>query len=395
MLDGLIFYCAAVHVSVLGEFFCGKTSGCLCSEGGPFMVPGKRFYFLDGLRGVASLLVVLFHFTQHTEFPFARVAYFCVDLFFAMSGFILAYTYAERIESGLSLRDFVVRRLVRLYPMFFIGMVIGSVFLFIESLSKKSTLSEVEVLYAFIYNIFYLPYLNIGSTYFFNGVIRGEIFPSNGPAWSLFFEISINFIFYYVVGSNIRKIFFIVVASFGLFAIFILLGEGGGGWGAHNLIIGAIRVCFGFFVGVLCYHIYLDNNKLSWLKQRVAGHPSLVAFAVTAVLIVCATYPFGLQRLVFLLLIALLPIIIFLSSIVSISSLNRVYSFFGDLSYPLYCIHFPVAHAFNVYINYYKIEINYNIVVIEVIVSIVFAYFLLIFYDSPVRKFVQTLLRNR
>jgi peptidoglycan/LPS O-acetylase OafA/YrhL len=82
---------------------------------------------LDGLRGVAAILVVLFHenywFSQTGLVP---KAYLAVDFFFCLSGFIIAYSYSEHLISGqLSFLKFSAIRLVRLYPLYLLGTVLG------------------------------------------------------------------------------------------------------------------------------------------------------------------------------------------------------------------------------------------------------------------------------
>ncbi|MGL4264969.1 MAG: acyltransferase family protein, partial [Afipia sp.] len=89
----------------------------------------QRLRALDGLRGVAILLVMGFHYFYHLEsyyykstlYPYGetfsnvlvfKYGYMGVELFFIISGFVIAMT----LESSRSVIDFVIRRFVRIWP---------------------------------------------------------------------------------------------------------------------------------------------------------------------------------------------------------------------------------------------------------------------------------------
>ena len=84
---------------------------------------------LDGLRGVASLVVVAFHlFEAHAASHADQIinhGYLAVDFFFVLSGFVIGYAYDDR-WGRMTYRDFFKRRLIRLHPMVVMGMLIGA-----------------------------------------------------------------------------------------------------------------------------------------------------------------------------------------------------------------------------------------------------------------------------
>ncbi|MGN1359501.1 MAG: acyltransferase family protein, partial [Kiritimatiellia bacterium] len=90
-----------------------------------------RFEVLDGLRGIAALLVVAFHLLEsysggdHTR-QILNHGYLAVDFFFVLSGFVIGYAYDDRWGQGLTLREFFKRRLVRLHPMVVFGTLLGA-----------------------------------------------------------------------------------------------------------------------------------------------------------------------------------------------------------------------------------------------------------------------------
>src|SRR6478752_2180368 len=85
------------------------------------IAPGKNHYvILDGLRGVASLMVVVFHLFEafsggDPQKQIINHGYMAVDFFFLLSGFVIAYAYDDR-WAGMGQWDFYKRRLVRLQP---------------------------------------------------------------------------------------------------------------------------------------------------------------------------------------------------------------------------------------------------------------------------------------
>ena len=88
-----------------------------------------RFEILDGLRGVAAMIVVIFHlFETYSPGPSEQIinhGYLAVDFFFVLSGFVIGYAYDDR-WGAMSTWDFFKRRLIRLQPMVILGTLIGA-----------------------------------------------------------------------------------------------------------------------------------------------------------------------------------------------------------------------------------------------------------------------------
>ena len=137
---------------------------------------------LDGMRGVAAFAVMMMHFTNNLPTPLFKTAYLAVDLFFILSGFVIAHSYNEALLSGsMKFLEFFKRRLIRLYPMFFIGLVIGAASLHWAKQWGETHYSLQNIVFASLCNIFFIPY--------FNNIDGGHIFPLDDPAWSLFFGV--------------------------------------------------------------------------------------------------------------------------------------------------------------------------------------------------------------
>ncbi len=134
----------------------------------------RTFHTLDALRGIAALAVVCFH-RREGRFP---SAYLAVDLFYVMSGFVLAYAYDSRFAAGLSWRRFMAQRLIRLWPLYALGVIITLVSAVLAGDQKAWAQAPLQFLF--------LPAQP--------GPDHAPLYPLNLPAWSLMFELAINFV---------------------------------------------------------------------------------------------------------------------------------------------------------------------------------------------------------
>ena len=101
----------------------------------PTYLPSKsRYEILDGLRGVAALIVLAYHHFDlynmgNPVHAIINHGYLAVDFFFILSGFVIGYAYDDRWNK-MSLKDFFKRRLVRLHPMIVFATLVGMVFFY-------------------------------------------------------------------------------------------------------------------------------------------------------------------------------------------------------------------------------------------------------------------------
>jgi peptidoglycan/LPS O-acetylase OafA/YrhL len=87
---------------------------------------GQQYDSLDGVRGLAALIVVLWHMPSPMQTLGPRSGYLAVDLFFCLSGFVLTHAYQGKIKAGMSYLEFFKIRIVRLYPIFIFGIGLGA-----------------------------------------------------------------------------------------------------------------------------------------------------------------------------------------------------------------------------------------------------------------------------
>ena len=224
-----------------------------------------HYELLDGLRGVAALLVVFYHIFEGLSFAAGGTlitvinhGYLAVDFFFILSGFVIGYAYDDRLGKSMSLGNFFKRRLIRLHPMIVMGAVLGVVFYLLQgSVQWDGThISLSLVMLALLCAMFFIPAAP-GACYDIRG--NGEMFPLNGPSWSLFFEYIGNILYALFIHrlSNKMLALLTVLSGLGLawFALFDVVGYGmiGVGWtlDGANFLGGLLRMLFPFTLGML------------------------------------------------------------------------------------------------------------------------------------------------
>jgi len=296
-----------------------------------------RFVALDGLRGLAAISVLLMHFTIRTGFPTLRMGYFAVDLFFCLSGFVLAHTYSARLAAGMRARDFMLRRLIRLYPLYFVGLMLGFAALALKTAVGLSDYSGGDLFASLRDNLLFLPYFNAHLVTSFGYPVRGELFPSNPAAWSLFFELAVNLAFARFANLSPRALVGFVAISLIAYLAALMVLAAQPGWGAQNFWGGVPRVAFGFFAGVAAHEAWRASSGRGVLRGRRAFVTTL---AIAALIVALFLQPFALAYPCALLLA---PLIVFIAARIEIGGrIAALCAGLGWLSYPLYCLHGPI-----------------------------------------------------
>jgi len=363
----------------------------------PAFLESKRHYeILDGLRGVASILVVMFHvfetYSGDRFHQFINHGYLAVDFFFLLSGFVVAYAYDDR-WGKMTQWDFYKRRLVRLQPMVIMGSIVGAVFFYFQASPAFPLIAGTPVwqmLLVMLVGCTLIP-LPISMD------IRGwqEMHPLNGPAWSLFFEYIAN-ILYAVIVRRFSKIvlsIFVFLAACMLvnYLVFGPQGDLIGGWSLNGqqLYIGFTRLLYPFFAGVLLFRM----GKLVHIKG---------AFTVASLLIAAIFFVprlGGSQHLWMNGLYESVCVIVLFPLIVAIGAggqirrnfATKVCKFFGDISYPLYITHYPLIYLYTGWVVKNKVPMAQGLWMgaLLFVVSIAIAYACLKLYDEPVRNWLK------
>ena len=191
-----------------------------------------HYALLDGLRGVAALLVVWYHifegyaFAGGTMITTVNHGYLAVDFFFMLSGFVVSYAYDDRLGKSLTLKNFFKRRLIRLHPMVVMGAIVGLIAYCIQGCVQwdGTQVSVTNILISLLLGMLLIPVFP-GAAHDVRG--NGEMFPLNGPGWSLFFEYIGNILYALFIRrfSNKVLIFWTIFTGAGLGMFSALYGS--------------------------------------------------------------------------------------------------------------------------------------------------------------------------
>ena len=303
----------------------------------------QRLEMLDALRGIAAICVAVYHFTENTSFPLAHMATYFVDVFFVMSGFIIAMKYRGAIDAGMGFRDFLARRLIRLYPVFAVSICIGAVALALKCSLAMASYSPGDVVLATALNALFLPFHNDGRINLLSNYLTGLTFPLNPPAWSLFYEL-IACAAFYVYARSGRNVTPWIVAASGT-AMFVLILQGGGSGGPASILgVDAIaRVTFSFFAGVLVCEARRSGS--TWSVAAAGPRPFWPALAGILALAVLAFWQGEAERYILIFVLAFAPFVVWSATSARMpSALRSTSRALGLLSYPIYCLHCPLMN---------------------------------------------------
>jgi peptidoglycan/LPS O-acetylase OafA/YrhL len=347
----------------------------------------QHFEVLDGLRGTAAVMVVLFHYSEfmYPSFdvsPFGHT-YLAVDFFFLLSGFVIGYAYDNRWTS-MSVKEFLYTRLIRLHPLVLIAMLLGIISYIFDPFAQ----AEQQTSIGHLITTAALSMLLIPSKSLPNRHV--EIFSLNGPAWSLFMEYIAN-IAYAVVGRkmSIKQLkIFVALTGFLIVIVGVQTNRVEGGWGWPNLDIGFIRTAFSFFAGLLLFRLNI-RIKIPWAFTLL----SIVLIALF--LSPTVTYNGWYESAA---VIILFPLVVAAGAGSSISGFaKKICQFSGKISYPLYILHYPFIYVFGHWFLSKQPTINeaYKVVTVVTILLIGFSWLVLKFYDEPLRKWLLARLKNK
>ena len=402
-----------------------------------------HYRLLDGLRGVAALMVVWYHVFEGFGFAGAvngicdgsittfNHGYLAVDFFFMLSGFVISYAYDNRWHSnasggtassnasgGLSLAGFFRRRLIRLHPMVIIGTIIGAISFCIGGGTNWAgeTISWQNIALALVLGMLLIPSWP-GAGYDVRG--NGEMFPLNGPSWSLFFDYIGNILYALVIRKLSTKPLKLLTATLGLcyaaFAITNTSGYGsiGVGWTLDHINCpgGLIRMLFPFTLGMLIRRTLFDQPASGTVlaSKYAFALCSALLFATFSVPFLGASEHFSLNGIYETLCVAIIfPAITILAASSSTKNnsgssatcsatcsetcsktVGAIAKYLGDLSYPLYIVHYPVMYLFYKWLietKHYTLSSCWPAVILVLCTSIALATLCLKLYDQPLRK---------
>lgn len=345
----------------------------------------EHFEVLDGLRGSAAFLIVIFHlfnysFGFHGPFAIVKHAHLAVDFFFALSGFVVAYAYDDR-WTRMTIPQFFRIRLIRLHPLVLIGATLGLLFYLFDPFSKRMNSGPLSmVLLAYATSLLLLPSPPIGGRH-------NESQALNGPAWSLMQEYVGN-IAYALLLRRLRPLtlwIIFVLSGLGLVWTANVQGSLDGGWDYPHIWMAPLRLTVSFVLGLWLYRIH-DRVRM----------PKIGLLLLSIVLVVCFQMPKfskagaldwnGLYEVACVLFVFPLIILCGAHSDAGIGMI-RLCKFSGRLSYPLYITHIGFVYVLAGYAWTRHPSpaaiISWIFVVLPLVILV--AWLFLKFFDEPVR----------
>ena len=289
----------------------------------------RAYRTLDGLRGVAALIVVTRHSGDVLPTDLCPESFLAVDLFFLLSGFVVAHAYEARLQAGRSRLWFLRVRLTRLYPLYTLGLALGFVARVAQAWTGGGALDIAFLAQAAVVGVLLLPAvppLPMGSS------------TLDGPTWTLLPELVANLV-YAGLGRRLttRRLWMIVAAgAVSLIACERVYGTLDGGWSVQTFPLIGARLAFSFFLGVLMF-------RLKPARRAGAG----VAWSCVAVLAVAlALHPPDALRPVYELaaVLALFPALVAAAIRREPGRTGaRVFGSLGVASYAAYVLHQPLS----------------------------------------------------
>ena len=370
-----------------------------------------RYEILDGLRGVAAVLVVAYHLfeTYYGGRPQQPVnhGYLAVDFFFALSGFVIGYAYDDRWDK-MTVWSFFKRRLIRLHPMVIFGTLFGGLMFYFGSNQEFPLIGQTPWYMVLLVMFWCMTLIPLPSSM----DIRGwqETNPLNGPAWSLQWEYLANILYALVIRRFSKVVLSICVAVFAAFTIILcfnidvfgLLEARSwasytvvGGWSTtpEQLQVGLTRLLYPFFCGLLISRLGLMirvKGGFWWCSLLIVVLLCMPCFGVDTE--GARSWLNGLYEAVCILIFFPLIVSIGAGSSVKGGKSQAINKFLGDISYPIYITHYPLIYMQLGWVkNNPDAPLSMHIFVAVTIFILAFglAYAALKLYDLPIREWLK------
>lgn len=371
-------------------------------------VTRPHYEILDGLRGVAAILVVWFHLTEYMNpgsMPLFH-GYLAVDFFYVLSGFVIGYAYDGRWGKELTLGKFLKRRLIRLQPLVFLGGLIGIFLFYFSDCPMYAHVSQTQwwaLLLVGLASCFCIPLPESLNQRSYN-----EVTSTNAPMWSLFYEYIANLLYALVVRRMRTWMLALLVAFFAVLVLdaslalnlFGMLEEHdvalslnfGFVMSPEHCYVAMCRLLYPFFMGVLMSRLMKD-------KGAIFQHGFLIgAVLLSAVMLMprmCGweqSLPEGCFNA--LAVLVLFPLIVALGARSSLTGKrsSALCKWLGQLSFPLYITHYPFLYVFLAWWDRNRDIALPSFIMVQVfvfILTVTVAWLSYKLYDVPVRRWLQ------
>ena len=385
-----------------------------------YLASKPRYEILDGLRGVAALLVIGYHLFE-TYFHGApnqpiNHGYLAVDFFFALSGFVIGYAYDDRWDR-MTTWQFFKRRLIRLHPMIIAGTALAVLLFYFSDWSEMPLVNQMpfwQVLLVMVLGMLMIPVSPAMD-------VRGwqEFYPLNGPQWSLFWEYLANIAYALFIRRFSKTVLAVFVAFSAVLTVILCLNIDVFGWLAardyaqytviggwsltpDQLQIGLTRLLYPFFCGLLLSRLTVGDGKMFNLQSSMFNVKGGFWWCSLAIVVLFAMprvggadpqnfWMNGLYEIVCI-LIAFPLIVAIGAGSGTRGKTTAINKFLGDLSYPLYVTHYPLIYWQMSWATTHKdlpASVHVFVAVCIFLLAIGIAYASFKLYDEPVREWLK------
>lgn len=378
-----------------------------------YLASKSRYEILDGLRGVAAMLVVVYHLleTYHPNLVTHPLnhGYLAVDFFFVLSGFVVGYAYDDR-WNRMSLWYFAKRRLIRLHPMLIIGTLVGLLmFYFTGDHPDFGSILRTPLWLALLTAAWCLTMVPVPPMMDLRG--WGEFNPFNGATWSLLWEYLANALYALFIRRLSNTVLTLCVGLFALLTIALCMNIDFlcvldarsyaaytvvGGWSLtpDQLLIGATRLLYPFFAGLLLSRLMAGRRTLD-----VRGGFWWCSMAIVVVLVMPRVggeaqanwWMNGIYEAACILVV--FPLIVAFGASSSTRGRTTVVNrFLGDISYPLYITHYPLIYwqmSWSATHRDLPASVHVFVAICIFLLALALAYASLRLYDEPVRGWLR------
>ncbi len=341
----------------------------------------QHFEILDGLRGIAALAIVIFHFMEWV-YPdpsqnFIGHGFLAVDFFFCLSGFVIAYAYDDRMGK-MGVVEFFKARLIRLHPLVVLGSVLGLLGFFLDPFTDDAALySTGKLILVFVCSVFLIP-LPVMEDRAFN------LFGLNAPSWSLFWEYVANIFYAFILYRMARRYLAIVLILAAAALCFVSYRAGNllGGWAGENFWDGCARISYSFLAGMFIF-------RSKWIIKNSLGFIGLAVLLLLAFIMPYFKWNWLAEAMVVLFYF---PLLVSLGAGARLSAgLKKLCVFSGKISYPLYMTHYAAIWIFGHYYTANKPGTSELalIIITGTLLLVGFAYLVMVLYDTPLRRYLH------
>ncbi len=336
-----------------------------------------HYPILDGLRGTAALLVVIFHLLEayYPDYTFHPIhhGFLAVDFFYLLSGFVVGYAYDDR-WGRMSIGQFFKIRLIRLHPLVVISSVIGAIAFWFDPYANSVGL--LKLIGVMLISFTLLPSPDVRGW--------GETHSLVGPHWSLLQEYIANIIYAFIGRRMSRTALWILVVISGivLTGVSIWHGDIGTGWSYGTFWIAVVRMMFPFFAGLLLFR----TGKLIHIP-----HAYVICSLILVLLFCLPKFPLnGLYEAACI--IIAFPIVVAAGAGGQIAGRwAKLCKFSGEISYPIYILHYPFIYIYTswVYLKKPAPTHIFYVACMLLVFFILLAWLVLKLYDEPVRAWLK------